>query len=44
MEGVDPMTLLLALQREMANIKQKGEEEIRAMRQKNEDDLRLLWQ
>ena len=38
------MTLLLALQREMANIKQKGEEEIRAMRQKNEDDLRLLWQ
>jgi len=38
------MTLLLALQREMANIKQKGEEEMRAMRQKNEDDLRLLRQ
>jgi len=42
MAGTDPMTLLLSLQREMADIKQRGEEEMRAIRQKNEDDLRVL--
>jgi len=44
MVGADPMALLLSLQREMADIKQRGNEEMRAIRQKNEEDLRALKQ
>jgi len=36
------MALLLILQREMAEIKQKGEEEMRVIRLKNEDDIHSL--
>jgi len=42
MAGTDPMTLLLSLQQEMADMKQRGEEEMQAIRQKNKDDLRAL--
>jgi len=44
MAGVDPMTLLLSLQRELADMKQRGEEEMQAMRQKNDEDLCLMRQ
>jgi len=44
MARADPMALLLLLQREMAEMKQKGEEEMRAIRKKNEDDIHSLRQ
>ena len=44
MAGADLMALLLSLQRELANIKHRGKEEMRAIRQKNEEDLRALKQ
>jgi len=44
MAGVDSMTLLLSLQCELADMKQRREEEMQAMRQKNEEDLLLIRQ
>jgi len=38
------MTLLLSLQRELAEVKQKGEDEVRTLRQKNEYELHALKQ
>ena len=44
MARADLMALLLSLQREMADIKQRGEEKMRAIRQKNEEYICALRQ
>jgi len=44
MTSLDPMSLFLSLQREMAEMKRKNEEEIRTLRQKKEEEIRTLQQ
>jgi len=44
MTGVNLMTILMSLQREKAEIKQKNEDEMCTLRQKSEDDLCTLKQ